>query len=58
VSGRATRTALALMAAELRGDHEGTAVIVAARLAIRREVPDDALAELASRHLIRLADDG
>lgn len=30
----------------------------AARLAGGRTVPDEALAELASRHLLRLADDG
>lgn len=67
-------TALALMAAELRGDDEGVGVIVAgcdhlgeaavalaafaaeaARLASRREVPDDMLAEVASKHLLRLA---
>jgi hypothetical protein len=72
---RGMQTALALMAAELRGDHEGTAELVAgcgyldevavaltgfaaeaARLASGRVVPDEALAELASRHLIRLAD--
>ena len=30
----------------------------AARLASGREVPDEALADLASKHLIRLAGDG
>lgn len=70
-------TAVALMASELRGDHEGTAALVqgcdyldevavalasfaaeAARMAGRRTVPDEALAEVASRHLLRLAGDG
>lgn len=65
-------TALALMAAELHGDHDGTGVIIAAcdhldevavvlagfaaeaaRLASRREVPDEALAKLASREVKR-----
>lgn len=74
---RGMQTALALMAAELRGDREGTAALVAdcdyldevalslvpfaaeaARMASRREVPDEALADLASKHLIRLADGG
>lgn len=67
-------TALALIAAELRGDREGIGALIAdcdfldevavalvpfaaeaARLASGRSVPDEALAALASRHLIRLA---
>jgi threonine dehydrogenase-like Zn-dependent dehydrogenase len=76
VSDRGKTTALALMAAELRGDDEGVAVIVAgcghlgeavvalvafaaeaARMAGHRTVPDELLAEVASKHLVRLAKD-
>jgi hypothetical protein len=69
-------TALALMAAELRGDDDGVSVIVAgcdhldeavvalvrfaaeaARMAGHRSVPDKLLADVASKHLVRLARD-
>ena len=77
MADRGMQTALAIIATELRGDHEGTVELItscdyldevvtalasfaaeAARLASRREVPDEALAQLASQHLMRMAGDG